>query len=180
MGGDCEAQEFREGAGPALCFKPSGQQPRHFSGFELERALQSAEGMKRALQCILAISVFGVIFSGVLTYGEVFGEQAMSCPAPGAPGTVWGYPACVYGFFMYLAIAITAGLGLFRRSAQPVAPPDSGSAPSRFRLKRSGRKTIGGLAGIVPLVTGALGFSLVYRALCILTRLPGRRRLHAP
>lgn len=69
--------------------------------------------MKRALQIILAVSVFGAIFSGVLTYGELFGDQAMSCPSPGAPGTVWGFPACVYGFFMYLAIAVTAGLGLF-------------------------------------------------------------------
>ena len=41
--------------------------------------------MKRALQFILAVSVFGVIFSGVLTYGEVFEEKAMSCPAPVLP-----------------------------------------------------------------------------------------------
>jgi hypothetical protein len=79
--------------------------------------------MKRALQIIVAVSVFGAIFSGVLTYGELFGAQAVSCPSPGAPGTIWGYPACVYGFFMYLAIAVTAALGLFaardKRAARP-------------------------------------------------------------
>lgn len=51
---------------------------------------------------ISAISLFGVAFSGFLSYQDVFGRAATSCPAPGAPGTVFGYPACVYGFFMYL------------------------------------------------------------------------------
>jgi len=70
--------------------------------------------MKRALQVILAIAVFGLLFSGVLTYHELFGAAAETCPAPGAPGTVFGYPACVYGFFMYLAITVTAAIGLAR------------------------------------------------------------------
>jgi hypothetical protein len=68
--------------------------------------------MMRALQVVLGISVFGAVFSGVLTYREVFGATAAACPAPGAPGTVLGYTACVYGFFMYLAIAATAAAGL--------------------------------------------------------------------
>lgn len=69
--------------------------------------------MKRALQVILGVSLFGLAFSGVLSYEEVFARTAVSCPAPGAPGTVLGYPACVYGFFMYLLIVATAALGLF-------------------------------------------------------------------
>ena len=44
--------------------------------------------MRRALQVILAISVFGLAFSGVLSYREVFGHSAVVCPSPGAPGTV--------------------------------------------------------------------------------------------
>jgi hypothetical protein len=74
--------------------------------------------MKRALQVILGISLFGVAFSGVLSYREVFGQTAAVCPSPGAPGTVFGYPACVYGFFMYLVVAGTAVAGLIagRRS----------------------------------------------------------------
>lgn len=74
--------------------------------------------MKRALQIILGISLFGVAFSGVLSYREVFGQTAAVCPSPGAPGTVLGYPACVYGFFMYLVVAGTAVTGLLagRRS----------------------------------------------------------------
>jgi hypothetical protein len=73
--------------------------------------------MNRALQIILAIGVFGLLFSGVLTYRELFAVAAETCPAPGAPGTVFGYPACVYGFFMYLAITVVAGLGLRRAGA---------------------------------------------------------------
>ncbi|HEX6050566.1 MAG TPA: hypothetical protein VFZ21_14905, partial [Gemmatimonadaceae bacterium] len=60
----------------------------------------------RALQVILGLSLFGTAFSGVLTYQELFGASALSCPAPGAPGTVFGYPACVYGFFLYAAIVV--------------------------------------------------------------------------
>lgn len=74
---------------------------------------------KRALTIILAISLFGIAFSGFLSYQELFGTAAASCPAPGAPGTVLGYPACVYGFFMYLALAFfaVAGIDAGRRRA---------------------------------------------------------------
>lgn len=81
--------------------------------------------MKRALQIILALAVFGVLFSGWLTYGELFGPTAQTCPAPGAPGTVLGYPACVYGFFLYLAITGVAAAGLSigrQRGPAPESP----------------------------------------------------------
>lgn len=68
--------------------------------------------MKRALFIILGLSLFGVAFSGTLTYRELFAHAAAVCPSPGRPGTVLGYPACVYGFFMYLIIAGTALAGL--------------------------------------------------------------------
>ena len=72
--------------------------------------------MRRALQTILTIAVFGVVFSGVLTYRELFTGGVAKCPSPGAPGTVFGYPACVYGFFMYLVITVVATLGLRAKS----------------------------------------------------------------
>ncbi len=68
--------------------------------------------MKPALYIILAISLFGAVFSGTLAYGELFGHSAAVCPSPGRAGTVLGYPACVYGFFMYLIVAGTALAGL--------------------------------------------------------------------
>jgi uncharacterized membrane protein len=81
-----------------------------------------AMSSKRALQVILAVSLFGLAFSGYLSYGELFAPrpEAGTCPTVGPPGTVLGYPACVYGFFMYLAIAIIALAGLWRGRHRPV------------------------------------------------------------
>jgi uncharacterized membrane protein len=76
-----------------------------------------------ALRIILGIALFGVAFSGYLSYGELFGPGAQSCPAPGAPGTVFGYPACVYGFFMYLAVAFVAVAGLSAEQRRATKPP---------------------------------------------------------
>lgn len=70
--------------------------------------------MRRALQFIFGISVVGVAFSGTLTYGELFAGTAASCPSPGAPGTVFGYPACVYGLIMYAVIAAISGAALWQ------------------------------------------------------------------
>lgn len=71
---------------------------------------------KTALISIFAISVFGALFSGVLTYQELFTSTAVSCPAPGAPGTVFGYPACVYGFFMYLVLMLISGSTILKKN----------------------------------------------------------------
>jgi hypothetical protein len=68
--------------------------------------------MWRALQVSFLLGVAGTLFSGVLSYRELFGQPALSCPSPGAPGTLLGYPACVYGFFVFLALTVVAGLGL--------------------------------------------------------------------
>lgn len=70
--------------------------------------------MRRAVQWIFAISLVGIAFSGTLTYREVFGQTAAACPSPGAPGTIFGYPACVYGLFMYIVIAAISGLALLK------------------------------------------------------------------
>lgn len=70
--------------------------------------------MKRALLIILALGLAGLIFSGVLSYREVFVNPAgPTCPTVGRPGTVLGHPACVYGFFMYLGVVGVAAAGLF-------------------------------------------------------------------
>ncbi len=70
-----------------------------------------------ALKIILAIAIFGVLFSGTLSYQELFLSTGggLTCPAVGKPGTLFGYPACVYGFFMYLILAILAAIPLFKK-----------------------------------------------------------------
>lgn len=67
--------------------------------------------MRHALQGTLVVSLGGMAFSGYLTYRELF-ANALACPSPGAPGTILGYPACVYGFFMYCALVAISVFGL--------------------------------------------------------------------
>ena len=69
------------------------------------------------LKIVFTLSVLGTIFSGTLSYLELFGTGGYSCPAPGAPGTIFGYPACVYGFFMFLILAVISGLGVFNKKS---------------------------------------------------------------
>jgi uncharacterized membrane protein len=67
---------------------------------------------RTALRVIFVVSLGGIGFSGALTYQEIWGSGAASCPSPGAPGTIFGYPACVYGLLMYLVIAAVSYAGL--------------------------------------------------------------------
>ena len=66
-----------------------------------------------ALKTILGIFIAGILFSGYLSYGELF---ANSCYAAklgmGACTSVVKIPACVYGFFMYLIVFIVSILGI--------------------------------------------------------------------
>lgn len=71
--------------------------------------------MRRALWIILVIGLMGVSFSGALTLRE-YTARASGCSALGAPGTIFGYPPCVYGLVMYAIVVIVAGLGLRKGS----------------------------------------------------------------
>lgn len=85
--------------------------------------------MKRALQVILVIGVVGLSFSGVLIYREFSGRVVEGkCSALGAPGTVLGYPPCVYGFIMYLAVTAVAAAGLVGRRREQHAGVDRADA----------------------------------------------------
>ena len=88
----------------------------------------NAQRMKHALQGTLFVSLCGAIFSGVLTYREVFATTALACPSPGAPGTLLGYPACVYGFFMYCILAGASIFGLTGARSGNLATRESTAA----------------------------------------------------
>jgi len=64
---------------------------------------------KTALKAILVISIAGMLFSGYLSYSELF---ANSCALGGGCSTVAGIPSCVYGFAMYLVVFTISVLGL--------------------------------------------------------------------
>lgn len=63
-----------------------------------------------ALKGVLAISLLGVAFSGSLTYREL--SSGIGGCRVGEPGTILGYPACVYGLAMYLVLVALASFGL--------------------------------------------------------------------
>lgn len=70
---------------------------------------------KQVLLVILVIGTVGLGFSGYLTYRELaIAEEATACAPVGAPGTVLGYPPCLYGLAMYTAIVVVTCLGLQR------------------------------------------------------------------
>lgn len=59
------------------------------------------------LWIILIIAIVGLLFSGFLTYTEMLKACIL-----GSCNNIAGVPACVYGFFMYLAIFIISIIGL--------------------------------------------------------------------
>jgi uncharacterized membrane protein len=63
---------------------------------------------QKALQIILIISIAGMLFSGYLSYNELFKQ---TCPLGGCSNLL-GLPVCVYGFIMYLAVFILSSLGI--------------------------------------------------------------------
>lgn len=63
------------------------------------------------LTVIFVLSIAGLLFSGYLSYSELFKKTC----ALGSCISVSGIPACVYGFFMYLIIFILALIGLRSR-----------------------------------------------------------------
>lgn len=67
---------------------------------------------RQTLVVVLAFAVVGLIFSGVFSYRELFTVTTLSCPTVGAPGSIFGYPACVYGFYLYLVLTVVAAAGL--------------------------------------------------------------------
>ena len=66
-----------------------------------------------ALLTILIISIAGILFSGYLSYTELFaGFCGASKLGMGSCTNVFQIPACVYGLFMYTIIFVISLFGL--------------------------------------------------------------------
>lgn len=69
------------------------------------------------LKIIFVISIAGLLFSGYLSYTELFaGFCGASKLGMGACTKVAQIPACVYGFVMYLAVFVISLIGLMSKS----------------------------------------------------------------
>jgi uncharacterized membrane protein len=65
-----------------------------------------------ALKAIAVLAVAGILFSGYLSYQELFAASCgAGCPAPST--LPLGLPACVYGFAMYAIVLCLALTGLY-------------------------------------------------------------------
>jgi uncharacterized membrane protein len=75
---------------------------------------------QQTLQVILVISLVGVLFSGFLTYKELFtGTCSVGFVFCGTKtGLIAGLPACVYGLVMYSIIYVTAIFGVFSKKVK--------------------------------------------------------------
>lgn len=62
-----------------------------------------------ALKTIFVISIAGILFSGYLSYLELFRR---TCLMGNSCTSIASIPVCVYGFFMYLIILIVSLMGL--------------------------------------------------------------------
>jgi uncharacterized membrane protein len=64
-----------------------------------------------ALKIIVVIAIAGMLFSGYLSYTEIFQQ---TCALGGSCSTkIFTLPSCVYGFVMYLIVLIISLLGLY-------------------------------------------------------------------
>ncbi len=85
-----------------------------------------------ALRVIAVTSLLGMLFSGALVYQEFGGAvAAASCTALGPPGTILGFPPCVYGLVMYAAVFVVSLLGLAHRPGVPAPGGPAHRDPSR-------------------------------------------------
>ncbi len=61
-----------------------------------------------ALKTIMTLSILGMIFSGYLSYTELFTDVCLI----GGCSNIGRIPVCVYGFTMYLVVFIVALFGI--------------------------------------------------------------------
>ena len=62
-----------------------------------------------ALKVLFWISLVGVLFSGYLSYTEIFQQ---TCAIGSCSAKVFTLPSCAYGFVMYLAGLVISILGI--------------------------------------------------------------------
>lgn len=75
---------------------------------------------KTALIAIVIVAIGGIIFSGYLTYYNLWGpgcsKAIISCGPK--PLKIFGLPQCIYGLFMYTIVAILAIVALARENTR--------------------------------------------------------------
>jgi len=77
--------------------------------------LDTTAYLRRMLWTVFGVSLAGCAFAAMLSYRDLTG-RLVSCPAVGAPGTVFGVPACVFGLLIFAFLSLVSGFALIRSS----------------------------------------------------------------
>jgi uncharacterized membrane protein len=64
------------------------------------------------LKAVLILSIAGLLFSGYLSYTELFASSPILCSTGTCSQQIASIPVCVYGFLMYLIIFVLSIIGL--------------------------------------------------------------------
>lgn len=67
------------------------------------------------LKAILLFAVFGMLFSGYLSFGELFPSVSPGIACTALSAKLFGLPTCVYGFIMYAIVAVLALLAIMSK-----------------------------------------------------------------
>lgn len=71
------------------------------------------------MQIVLVIGIAGMMFSGFLSYDEIFTESCdFGCSAVTDEGYLLGIPVCVYGLTIYTIITALAIQALFWKKSK--------------------------------------------------------------
>ncbi|MFH1207583.1 MAG: vitamin K epoxide reductase family protein [Patescibacteria group bacterium] len=78
--------------------------------------------MRSALVVVLVVAIGGIIFSGYLSYYNLWGpgcsEAIISCGPK--PIEIFGLPQCIYGFFMYAIVAVLSVAAMAKNNSRAV------------------------------------------------------------
>lgn len=81
-----------------------------------------------ALSLLWTFTILGLLLSGYLSYVNIWGQgctqglmsKLVSCGSGPKKVLIFGQPTCIYGFFMYLAGAVTLLLAIGRKNLKPI------------------------------------------------------------
>jgi uncharacterized membrane protein len=124
--------------------------------------------MKPFLRILFFLALAGLLFSGYLSAVKLFsGSCAFNEPCP----YFLGYPACWYGFAMYLFMFITASLG-FAGKISPAATLKASAVVSFIGILFAGSFVV------QELVFSTCFYGLVFYIAIFITSLVGLLRRH--
>ncbi len=74
-----------------------------------------------ALKVILVVGICGMLFSGYLSYQELFSNGCTLGCSSLPTSSLFGIPVCVFGLIMYTIIVVVSTLGLIRKNVSSEA-----------------------------------------------------------